>query len=625
LNATSTDTVDPEFQGQLVFPFSGFDTRKTSRDNAIRFCVSRHQEIDFMAQSASFYRGGFRSNGSLLLAVATTSALLLGGCDTDTGRADKKVAAQVYHATHQFGDSEADWALSNKELNDAVRESTASLPRQLQAKTQLADSELQMAQLLAKQVLTADARIDRLSSEIIGIGDSIDANNQMATVLAKYDPTDLQAKITANAAEVAGTDASSVWAPTDSSKLPALSANTAQAGVLNKTITDLQADIKAKSDQRNQLLDQSDKLIQQSQHEKKDKSVDLFTQGSKARKDAADLTVALDQQNQKLAQAQSDLAVLTAEQTSLSAAQQVLTDKAAAVTTSWNSIKDEQAALNKESAALLGDDPVDPPLPNKNGDLKTEPTIGSKAAAIIVLFKGNPKTGLKGAASLRSEAEMHFNSAIGFYKDATDLATKIQSELGDKTFKADPEKPDQLAWADEQKALDPSTYRYLQADAEMQKADVFSQSVHEAAVRLMFIDRIAAVGKGAQLTLYPNLEDTDQGIVTQKQKAIVSAREAYTNALDLLSKVAEGTAGPDEKSAAQVETIFAQYGWYLLETAAGDAQAAANHLTQAKTAVTAATAAGTELPTLPAELVVTATPAMPGGVSSPGMSPRVPR
>jgi hypothetical protein len=578
-----------------------------------------------MAHSASSRRGAFRLSGavraSLLLAVASTSALMLGGCDTDTGRADKKVSQQVDHATNHFGDSEADWTLANKELNDAARETAASLPRQLQAKVLLADSELQMAQLLAKKVLASDSQIDRLAAEIQALCSDIQSNNQMVAVLAKYDPADLQTKITANTAEVAGTDDNSVWAPSDETKLLALTANKKQTDTLTSKISDLQADIKAKMDQRNQLLDQADKLTEQSQHETRDKSVDLFLQGSKARKDAADLTAALDQQNAALAAAQGDLAVLAAEQTSLTAAQQALADKSTAVATSWSSIKDEQAALNKESAKLLGDDPVNPPVPDKHGDLKTNPTIGSKAAAIQVLVKGSAD--FKGTQALRGEAETHFSSAIDKYKEAADLATKIQQDLGEKTAKADPEKPDQLAWADEQKALDSTTYKYLEADAEMQKANFFAQSVSEASTRLAFIARVASVAKDAQLTLFPSLEDTDQAIETQKTKAIATAREAFGNALDLLSNF-EGSAPAELKATAQIQEVFGQYGWYLLETRAGDATAAANHLTQAKTAVAAAVAAGVTLPALPAEIAGSAVVTPTAGGTAPGVSPGMP-
>jgi hypothetical protein len=557
----------------------------------------------------------------LVLGGASASALLaaglLGGCDTETGKADKSVTAQLDNASAEMtSGNQADLISANKQLGDAAHVSTDSLPQQLRAKSLLGDSELQLARGFIRQIQNNDAQIDRLTREIYLLGDQIQANNAQYAALGKEDPAALLDAVKQKSQLVTGVDESSSWYKNEATALPAMSADDKQASAVQTAITALADKIKTESDQRNQLLDQADKLNMQSQHEQdRSKSVDLYVQGSNLRKQAADLTVAIDQDTQSLAHTQADLTVLQGQRESLTAALKSLNDKSESFNSDWKSVQEEQAALTADSKKVLGDDPVDMPKPDKvSGDLKTAFTIGSKASAIKGLADANHE--------LRSNAQSHLNNAISFYKEAFDLATKIKLDLGARASKIDTQKPDQAAFAAEQTAVDPGSYRFLQADAKLQQAQFYAALAGEIKVRMDADDWLKPILTTAQLTALPTLDDSDGTFATDLKKAQASARDAYKDAGELFTNVNGDTNSSELKNSAAIAVIFDQYDWSVLEAAAGDVQESAVHLTIAKTKLKEAMSENVMIPGLPPELGSVPTPA---GTASPTVTPSSPR
>lgn len=563
-----------------------------------------------MAHSASFHRGSLRFARALVFGLASSS-LFLAGCDSATSKSDKAIAEQLDDAALKMDGTVTDRASAHNEIDVAAKDTTDSLPLQIRAKAMLAESELRIAQGIALKVQQNDVIIDRLTREIGLLGNNIQANNSRAAALAKLEPTELQAAVAQKQAAVKGSDDKPDWYKSADTALPSLAAGDKQTAAIQTQISQLQDTIKSETDQRNQLVEQADKLTEQSYHEKKDKSVDLFKQGSDARKQAADLTVKLDQDNVALGRAQADLAVQNAAHESLTATLKGFDDKSAFFAKDWSDTQAEIAKLNEKSKSFLGDpDPVDIPKKDpKTGDIPTNPktdnTIGWKSAAIAELVKENH--------DLRAAAEPHFNSAKGQYRAAAELAQKLLTEIKEKEAKRpDPESnPDAPAWDVEKYALDPASYRFLEADADLQKAAFLAQSAEEAKVRLDALGKIKPALLLAQLTVPEKMDDADGSIALQLKKDLASADETFLDATDLLTGIYQGTGTAEQKAAAQVQQIFAQYGWASLENAMGDSQKAAEHMSYAHNAVTAATTDNAAIPPLPPELAESAA-AAPG-------------
>jgi hypothetical protein len=126
----------------------------------------------------------------------------------------------------------------------------------------------------------------------------------------------------------------------------------------------------------------------------------------------------------------------------------------------------------------------------------------------------------------------------------------------------------------------------------------------------------------AKLSLPPTLADADNKIADDLKNGQEQSDLAYKNADDLLNTVMDAPFVPEEhKNAAATADIFAQYGWYLLSSSVGDAQAAA-HLQVAQTQRDKLIQSGVTLNNLPPQLAVAATPAP---AAAPGAAPTAPQ
>jgi hypothetical protein len=162
-----------------------------------------------------------------------------------------------------------------------------------------------------------------------------------------------------------------------------------------------------------------------------------------------------------------------------------------------------------------------------------------------------------------------------------------------------------VAWTAELKALDPSNYQFLQADAELQKGNFMAQSATEARRRLDMITMIKPILAAAGQQPFSTLDETNPDLAKQGKDAIGTAESgavgAYSKAADILEKI-QGAPAIELRTAAKAEAIFTQRGWAELEVMAGDAQEAAKHLDLARGQVASAVTENIPLPALPADL-----------------------
>ena len=566
-----------------------------------------------MAHSASSHRALFVQSNQLILKLASSVALtmLLIGCDNSTGKSDKEVSVKLEDARAKNSAVAGGGTMSNPDLDAASRETGDSLPVQIDAKIAFADSELQLAQGLASKTLTNNVMIDRLIREVVLLSEQIQSNNELVEALQKFDPSRAPSGGQSKAvlvslkdtqALVTGSDEKPDWVRTDATTLAALNPTDKKLASLQTEVARLNDSIKSESDQRNQLLDSADKLIQQSQHEQGDKSVDLFKQGSDARKQAADLTVKIDADSASLARATADLGVQQGQHDSMTSTVKSLDIRSESIRQDWKAVQERIAALNQQSKALLGENPVTAPMadPKKNGDLVTSQTIGSKAAAINALGEENKRLG--------AEAADHFNKAIELYGTAAGLAVQVSADLAKKSGAADPNKPEQAAWSAQAKALDNNHYLFLQADAFFQRANFLARSASASKSRLDMITRVKPVVIAAGLQPLSTLDDTNPDLAKQKSDAVgtseTGAAGSFAKAAEILERVSSSTAPQELRNAAKTEEIFAQHGWATLEAIAGDIQESARHQKLASDQVAAATAQQLTLPALPPDLVV---------------------
>ncbi len=536
----------------------------------------------------------------------------LAGCDyidSATSKADKRVNATLTEAESQM---QINPASAQGDVETAVKETGASTVQQLRAKVLQADGELKLAQDLAVQVARRQAIIDGLSTQITGLANQIQVSNDRAAALKKHAPDQLQDLIKQDTANITGSDTKPDWYKTDATSLASLAADEKQAAALQQQISKLQDTIKSETDQRTKLLNDADHSNEQSEREKGQKALDLFVQGSDARKQAADLSVKLDEHNVQLSRAQADLAMLQGQHEKLAAAIKMLGDRSVTVDDRWKAVQSEIDQINAASKSILGDDSAPAyVLPtDEKADIESGTTIASKAAVIAALVQKNHQQ--------RITAETHFNSAIDQYGQAYQLAGKFKAELAPRIASASDQKPEYDVWKEQLRDLDPATYGYLKGDAQLQKAEFYAGHAAEDKTLLDLTTNIKPILDTAQLTMPSPLVFTD--LDSDMKTAQGLARDNFKLAADQFSNITEGASEPENKLAAQMQLIYTHYGWALLETAANDPQTAGSQMELARSAVSLATGSNAYLPLLPPELATAgaAAPGAPGTPAIPG-------
>ena len=547
-----------------------------------------------------------------LLGLAVPAALsLAGGCDTAQDKADRAVDENLRQA------AAADPAQAHTYLDAAAKESAASPPEQLRAKAALAAAELRQAMDVSRRVLVNSARITQLAQDITSLTDAVAADNRLVATLGKYQPDPVLAAVKQQSDAIAGSDQNPDWVKTDDQSLASAAPTDKSVASLQGQASTLQQQLKAESDQRNDLLAKADQLNQQSMAAQHQASVDLFTQSADARKQAGDLAVKIDQDNSALARVKADLAVQTAQQDALKAASRGADDRTSAVNQTWSALQEQVKAVQAHSAALVGDASADVPPASpaaaKGDNAPGQPvTINVKSAQLADLLKANQ--------GLRADAETHFTAATNFYKDAVGLATQLKTTLASRTGSGErPDRADNDAWKAEQAATDPSQYRYLLATAQLDRAEFYARAARDAATVGQLSTTTKAVLDAAKLTTPAGLDDPNGELATALQADRKTAGAGFNDANENFTNVSSGDASQELKRGARVEQMFDQYGWSLMEAAAGDAEQAGSHMTLATQARDAAVGEGAPLPTvLPTALAVpVATAAPAAGTTAP--------
>jgi hypothetical protein len=546
-----------------------------------------------------------------LLGLALPALAVLGGCDTDSGKADKAVSDDLAQAASSNTNTADGQKKAHAALDSAVKVQGASLTLQLQTKAELADAELRLAQDGAVSVARNTSQIDRLVDEIGQLNDAVAADNRLATALGQYEPTKILDRLKAQSTALAGSDEKPDWMTTDAGTLPSQAAADKAAAALQQQIDQLNQQIKTDTDQRTDLITKADQFNRQSEQAQGKASVDLFVQGADARQQAADLGAKLEGEQSQLARAQADLAVQQGEQASVKAAAAAVDERTAATNQTWTATQEQARLVKAHAASLLGDESAVPVTAGKPGPA----TIAAKSAELARLLKEN--------RALRSEVESHYNNAVGFYKDAYDLATKLMAQLSDPAHTERPERTDKAAWDVERAATDPSKFRYLQATVQLDRAEFYARAAAEAKGVADVIGAVRPVLEAASLTVPPGLDDSHGDAPVAVTNARKVAMDGFKEVVDNLTNVTNGAAPAEVKQGADVLTMFAQYGWSVLLASAGDANEAAGHLQAAQTArENAANLPGT-MPPLPAALMPPATSGGPAA-AEPAATPAAP-
>ena len=540
----------------------------------------------------------------LALPVVVPVVLPLAGCDSPTDKADRQAQMDMDQAAGANLSTPAGRADAHQALDAAAnKEPDASPAVQMRANALLADDELRQARQIAAAVSANDAEIDRLLGEAAQLTAAVGSDNQIVAAINKYQPDPVLAAFKDASSSMTGTDDKPDWRTTDSGPLASMAATDKAATALQQQIDQLQQKIKGEQDQRADLAGKADAAQQQADRAKGPEALQLYTTAADTRKQADDINAQVDQDQSALAHAQSDLAVQQAASAATKEGIGKMDQGQSATNDAWTELTGIAQKVKDQATAVLGDAASAPPPAAMNKAATGPATIAAKAAQIDALRKKN--------APMRQEAEAHFNKAIGAYKDAYDRATAVQSALATPARQERPERTEAVAWGIEKDADDPAGFRYLQAAAQLGRAQFYSRAAAEARAVATLSTAVKTALDTAGLKPPAGLDDPDTD-ANAAQKDAKAAVDGFTAAVDNLDKITQGNAPPELKAGANLSTAFADYGLYLEAVAAGDANAQLL-LDKAQAARGQAASGGMMMPPMPSGLASSAA----GGAGGP--------
>jgi hypothetical protein len=551
-------------------------------------------------------RSPVRAAGSVLVLLTLAAAA---GCGNVAGNADREVNGYIEEALPKLGGTPQDVSDAQSLLAKAAAVDSASPAQRIHAKVLQGQAELQAAELMQPKIDTDAMQIRRLGWDIASLAGQLQMHNQIAAALGQQDPAQLQAELKQDVSAVQGSAGGSPdWVKTGDNSVHTLASTNDTLTSLQSQASDLSAKAKSLTDERDRLQLEGDDLTQKSELAKGDQSVALFKRAADDRRKSDELSLEIDQTNIALSRVQGDIAIHQGQQTILNQAIAAYGQQSGAADAQWATAQKQIDAQHDAAKTVLGDE-------TEATDLAKDPTggmtIAAKAATLARLAQDN--------ASNRDAALPHVNTAIQCFRDAESLARTVQTDLTQRASAVaggSTPRPETDAWNATRKTLDPSRYQLLQAQAQLESANLFAGQAAEAQLRQQLATMITPLLDADKLSLPAALQDSDNRIANAARTGVDQANAAYKAADDLLDGIIEGSAPEEQKKAAQQARIFADYDWYLWDQLQNQ-KSADDHLKSALAMRDAVLQNNTPLHHLPPELAVAPAAATPGGGPAP--------
>jgi len=456
----------------------------------------------------------------------TVLALAIGGlvftsvaCDSmesDSGKADRRVAETIKEgmASRQIPSAQS-LAKSVSELTKAAAESGASATTKIEAKSLLAQAELESGDRLVRDLDRVEPAISRALWDIGQIAGRIQSLNDSTKAMASATPDATLKAIADKRAEMAAAGEAATKAAAD----------------IQANIDKVKAQVTTLTQQKDAAIGEADAAQDKATKANDNKGrVTLAEQAGESRRKGANLGHDIDKESAALLPLERDLLVEQTKKKTAEDAVAALDASKQMTDAAWQSTQ-AQIQAQRGLASKLGEE------------------LTAKAAELDKLSKD--------AAGLRAQAVTKFENAGKQAAGAGNEAKTLTGELGqwgnNEKFSTSAEKK---AWEQLRNIYHPNLFKQMEADAQSALGNLYSR---QAELQQAKAKVVAAVGKtlaDAGLTVPPALAAADDG------KAVEAANKAYAEAA---SKYQDSVSGvpKDAQQAARISAMFSMYGQYL--------------------------------------------------------------
>lgn len=545
-------------------------------------------------------------------ATVTTTGILLGlaaaggavgGCDSATHEADRQVQANVEQAMN------ATEPERTQKLESAAQLSDASSAAKAQAQSALGQANVDAANDLLDQLGRSQIEAARLMWHVAQVAGQIAHNNTLAQGYRQLDPKAASDEIAKKIAEARGS-ADAAWFTHDGATIPTLAAVTQEIARLEGEIAKLEEQSRQLSAQRSAALDQAEQASRQAETLQGKPAVDEYKRGSDLRKQAADLSIEIDKVEAALWPLRSQLAVANGQRDILNQVIAQYDQQQKQLNEAWSAMQQQAEAQNAVARQIAGGAPA-----ASGGESESSSSSSSSSATLDQMIAQLDELQRQNQ-DLRARAQDRLQEAVKAFADAATEASNITGEINQLQRNGAKRDSAQLvALTTLRDVFNPASLLLDQANAQYLLATLHASHAAMLAERSRVNQLVSSALQQASLSVPESVGQTD--LEQQITEARALANSAYEEAETLLLDVMKGSATEAQKNAATVARIFDLYGWSQASAAAGDAEAAQQHLAAAVEARRQAEQQqGMILPVLPAAL--SGSPGAAGGAEGAG-------
>jgi DNA repair exonuclease SbcCD ATPase subunit len=469
-----------------------------------------------------------------ILALALSGLVFTSlACDTmesDASKADRRVQKNVAESIEkrQVATTQSLNAATT-ELEQAAKESDASLTSKIQAKSALAEAEFEAGDRDARELARLDPAISRAMWDISQVASQIQKTNDSVKALEASNPqATLQAIADQRVKMVAASEAAAK-----------------KAAELQGSIDKVKAEVATLTQQKDAAMTEADANSDKASKVSEKEASALLDTANESRRKGNNLGHEIDLKSAALLPLERDLAAEQAKKANADQAVAALDENKKSVEAEWQMIQSHGQELSA-AAAKLG----------------TELAAHAKTLDDLT----------KQAATLRAQAAKHFENAATQNASASNDAKNLGRELAewsnnDKYSRS----PERKAWDELRSTYHLNVFKLLQAEALNALGNLYSSQA-------LLEENRTALAANISKTLQEAKVDVPASLTAPKDtKAVAAANKAFSDAASIFTDVYTVAGTPkDAQQAARISRIFSCYGQYLNgdKTKLGDAKAA---------------------------------------------------
>jgi uncharacterized coiled-coil DUF342 family protein len=516
------------------------------------------------------------------------------GCDSQSHSADTQIRADVVEALNTTDRAKA------QSILETATDLGGSAASKAQAQSALGQTNLDTGYDLLRQLGRTDLESIRLAWQISQLAGQIQNTNTLASGYLQMDPTSASDEISKRIAEARGGADQAAWFTHDSARIPTLAAVTQDISRLEGEITQIENQIKQLSSKRAAALDESEQSARQAETLEGKPGLDEYKRASDLRKQAADVSIEIDKLEAAALPLRNELAIAQGQRDVLNQVIAQYEQQLTQIQEGWTETQKHADAQNKIASQIAGGDTGDAGIA----------TLGGLLEQLIV----NEEQ----AVDLRAQAETQLTEAAKHLGDAANEAGNIESERKQMQSALSAEAPAVVAQGTLAAVFSPASLKLRQGHAQYLLGTLYAGKATMLSERNRLNQQVAAALQSASINVPDTVNNPDLEKAVDEANAM--ADTSFQEADTLFSEAMEGQSKDQSiPNAAKVERIFNLYAWSKSAEAAGNAEAAQQHLNDAIAGKQQAEADKIPLPTMPAALGATASSTVAG---DPGSAPK---